>query len=170
MDTKTPIYLTFALAIFFAGAAWANYDWLAPQVWVGLACLWAFMLIIFLANHWLTAWALKYPVEVEVRPNLVVIDGVELQIPFSSEHHLFSGRGSMVAVVIRVQDQVLAAQSRLISLRRSAQVLIAPGDRQLAELECRALDEMFRQIFFEPTLWTLGPGASSSLRPVVRAF
>jgi len=46
-------------------------------------------------NEWLTRKVKAKPVRVEIRPNLVAVDGVELHIPFSGDAHLFKNRESM---------------------------------------------------------------------------
>jgi hypothetical protein len=103
-------------------------------------------------NEWLTRKVKAKPVRVEIRPNLLAVDGVELHIPFSGDAHLFKNRESMRLVVNEVVDHLINRQRSWIQLRPSADVLVLPQPLLLSEIEADALADLLNAEFVEPTV------------------
>ncbi|MBA1306142.1 hypothetical protein LNN35_20725 [Pseudomonas stutzeri] len=103
-------------------------------------------------NEWLTRKVKAKPVRVEIRPNLLAVDGVELHIPFSGDAHLFKNRESMQLVVNEVVDHLINRQRSWIQLRPSADVLVLPQPLLLSEIEADALADLLNAEFVEPTV------------------
>jgi len=103
-------------------------------------------------NEWLTRKAKAKPVRVEIRPNVVAVDGIELHIPFSGEAHLFKNRESMQLMVNEVGDHLINRQRSYFQLRLSANVLVLPQPLLLSEIEADALADLLNAEFVEPTV------------------
>lgn len=160
MDTKTQIYLTSVVAVFFAGGAWMNYEWLPPHVWGGLACLLAFKFVVFTANHYFSMRAIRNAVKLEIRPNQLVVNGIELHLPFSSQSHLFSSRANMLALVDRAADNYLEQSGHRVVLKPSAQVTIWPCGIQVTDVEVEALAHSLSEFFREPAITVINGQAN----------
>lgn len=139
-----PVPLLLTQLYFDDGAGASVWPWIIGSVTFGA-------LAAALAE-WSERRALAKRVKIEVTPNRVIVDGVELEVPFSSDTHLFKSRDCMTEMLQRAVEQIMSRKRGWLVLRPSAAVRILPAPLFLTEVECDALSEMLEQEFIEPTI------------------
>lgn len=107
---------------------------------------------------WMERRAIAQRVMIEVKPNRLIVDGVELDVPISSDTHLFKCRDSMDAMMSRVIEQIISRKSGWLVLRTSAELRVVPAPLFLTEIERDALEELLNREFIEPKMVVVGAG------------
>lgn len=152
MTRPVAIYACFCLIL--AIAIWLDPFDLPHSIWIFYGALatavWLMVEVVSRVTDKLKA----NPVQVEIKPNIVTINGEQLQFPFSSSSHLFASEDSMTAMLERALSHIMSQQRSWLGIvpRLSAQVTVMPQGLHFTDFESSALGVMLDQDFISPEM------------------
>jgi len=106
------------------------------------------------------AWAFERVVKkqiadrvvVDLRPNLIVVDGVHLKWQFSSLTQFFQSHTALGEVVGIAAEEAAYNQDSPVAICKSALIRIWPGSLRISEIELSALSETAAVEFTSPVI------------------
>lgn len=109
--------------------------------------------------------AIAERVIIDVRPNRLIVDGVELNCNFSSASRFIKSRDALAMMVnATVNEAMFKAGGKFFVARKSALFRIWPGELAVTDIELDALIEEMTYEFLEPVFEVNGMATTNQAR------
>lgn len=103
-------------------------------------------IVLGIGEWWLCRWAAANRVTVDIKPNLICIQGEEFPFDFSGRTQLIASKGNLAVALDHAMEKAIVGKRRFM-LKTDALVQAWPTEDRLTDLEREALVEVVGQRF-----------------------